>query len=81
RMAGPGESIYTRYDRDISARSQVWLREEAPAITDKPWVLFVSFVSPHFPLTAPPEYFYRYDQSKLPMPKLYGKDERPDHPY
>lgn len=81
RMAGPGESIYTRYDRDISARSQVWLREEAPALTDKPWVLFVSFVSPHFPLTAPPEYFYRYDQSSLPMPKLYGKDERPDHPY
>lgn len=81
RMAGPGESSYTNYDRDISASAQVWLREEAPKITGKPWVLFVSFVSPHFPLTAPPEYFYRYDQASLPMPKLYGKDERPDHPY
>jgi choline-sulfatase len=82
KMAGPGESIYTRYDRDIAARAQVWLREEAPRHTDKPWVLFVSLVAPHFPLTAPPEYFYRYyNDPNLPWPKLYAKDERPDHPY
>ena len=30
RLAGPGESPYTRYDRDIAARAQAWLREEAP---------------------------------------------------
>ena len=44
RMAGPGESAYTQYDRDIAARAQIWLREEAHKHTDKPWVLFVSFV-------------------------------------
>ncbi|SIN76457.1 sulfatase-like hydrolase/transferase [Vannielia litorea] len=80
-MAGPGESTYTRYDRDISARTQIFLREEAHKHSDKPWVLFVSFVSPHFPLTAPPEYYYMYDRADLPMPKLYAKAERPDHPY
>ena len=80
-MAGPGESNYTTYDRDISARAQIFLRETAPAITDRPWVLFVSFVSPHFPLTAPPEFYYRYRHDDLPMPKLYGKEERPQHPY
>lgn len=83
KMAGPGESPYTHYDREIAARAQVWLREEAPKHKDKPWVLFVSFVSPHFPLTAPPEHFYRYyDDPNLPaVPKLYGKNERPNHPY
>ncbi len=80
-MAGPGESMYTRYDRDIAEKAQVWLRETAPS-QDKPWVLFVSFVSPHFPLTAPAEYFYHYyNHPDLPWPKLYDRAERPQHPY
>ncbi len=80
-MAGPGESDYTRYDRDITAHAQIWLREEAPKYTDKPWVLFVSLVAPHFPLTAPPEHYYRYANMQLPMPKQYAPAERPQHPY
>jgi choline-sulfatase len=78
--AGPGESDYTRYDRDIAAAAQTWLREEAPR-RDKPWCLFVSLVTPHFPLTAPPEHFYRYASRPMPMPKLYGHGERPHHPF
>jgi choline-sulfatase len=82
RMAGPGESPYTQYDREIASRAQIWLREEAPKCTGKPWVLFVSFVCPHYPLTAPPEHFYRYfDDPKLPMPLFYEEDERPKHPF
>jgi choline-sulfatase len=81
KLAGPGESTYTHYDREIAARAQVWLHEDAQQWRDRPWVLFVSFVAPHFPLTAPPEWFYRYWQQDLPMPKRYAKDERPHHPY
>jgi choline-sulfatase len=81
KRAGPGESAYTAYDRDIAARAQVWLFEEAPKWRDRPWVLFVSFVSPHFPLIAPPHWFYRYRQQDLPMPKQYAPAERPHHPY
>lgn len=82
RMAGPGESPYTQYDREIAARAQVWLRQEASKYRDKPWVLFVSFVSPHYPLTAPPEHFYRYfDDPNLPMPRFYSHNERPNHPF
>jgi len=79
--AGPGESPYTTYDRDIAARAQIWLHEEAPKWRNRPWVLFVSFVLPHFPLTAPPHWFYRYWQATLPMPKLYDHAMRPHHPY
>ena len=81
KMAGPGESMYTTYDREIAARAQVWLREEAAKHTAKPWVLFVSFVCPHFPLTAPPEHFYRYWDQPLPLPKLYERRHEPLHPY
>ncbi|HZZ02687.1 sulfatase-like hydrolase/transferase [Paraburkholderia sp.] len=80
-MAGPGESQYTFYDREIASRAQVWLREAAQKHADKPWVLFVSFVAPHFPLTAPPQHFYKYYDRNLPLPKLYRKEERPTHPY
>ena len=52
RMAGPGESMYTTYDREIAARAQVWLRQEAGKHTQRPWLMFLSFVCPHFPLTV-----------------------------
>ena len=81
KLAGPGESTYTTYDRAIAAEAQIWLHEAAARRHDRPWVLFVSFVAPHFPLTAPPEHFYRYWKRQLPMPKLYDKMERPSHPY
>ena len=41
----------------------------------------VSFASPHFPLTAPPQWFYRYWQQDLPMPKQYAQGARPHHPF
>ena len=70
-LAGPGESEYTWYDREIASRAQIWLREQAPKHRNKPWVMFVSFVAPHFPLTAPPHWYYKYPFDKIPMPKLY----------
>jgi choline-sulfatase len=79
--AGPGESDYTRYDRDICADAQVWLRARATQAAEKPWCLFVSLVTPHFPLTAPPEHFFRYPPEVVGMPKLYAKEERPQHPF
>jgi choline-sulfatase len=78
--AGPGESDYTRYDRDITAAAQIFLRQRASANPDKPWIVFVSLVTPHFPLIAPPEHFYRYPPEVVGMPKLYAPEERPTHP-
>ncbi|AOB31757.1 sulfatase [Bordetella sp. H567] len=79
--AGPGESAYTRYDREISAHAQVWLRETAPTLGPKPWALFVSFVAPHFPLTCPPEFYYQYPLDRIDVPKLHGRQVEHVHPY
>jgi choline-sulfatase len=81
KLAGPGESMYTTYDRDITARAQVWLREEARRHSERPWVLFVSLVCPHFPLTAPPEHFYRYYDQDLPLPLRYEQRHERQHPF
>ena len=80
-LAGPGESDYIRYDREITRLAVEWLGGEAPKHTDKPWVLFVSWVCPHFPLTAPQEFYDLYPEDQVPWPKQYDKGERPDHPY
>jgi choline-sulfatase len=77
--AGPGESSYTRYDRGIADAARRFLQEEAPYF-DKPWVLFVSFVSPHFPLIAPQEYFDMYPLESVIFPKQYSMAERSMHP-
>jgi choline-sulfatase len=79
--AGPGESSYTLYDRQVTAAAQTWLHEKGTQQHDKPWVLFVSLVAPHFPLTAPPEHYYRYAKQQLPTPKLPRIEDRPTHPY
>jgi choline-sulfatase len=79
--AGPGESDYTRYDRSIAAQTARWLKEAAPRYGDKPWALYVGFVSPHFPLIAPPEFYAMYPESEVPWPDMYAAGERPRHPF
>jgi choline-sulfatase len=79
KSAGPGESTYAAYDRNIRDGAIEWLTQHAPR-QKKPWCLFVSFVKPHFPLIAPPEFFAMYPPESLPMPRLYGPDDYPKHP-
>lgn len=78
--AGPGESHYSAYDRAIADEACKWLKQ-ASATTGMPWVLYVGFVCPHPPLTAPPEFFELYANADIPMPEMYSESERPRHPY
>jgi len=79
--AGRGESDYTRYDRTIAEETVKWLTQSAPRHRAKPWALYVGFVSPHFPLIAPPRFYDLYPEDKVPWPELYAPDERPRHPF
>ena len=77
--AGRGESVYTRYDRSIADETAKWLRSAAARREEKPWALYVGFVSPHFPLIAPPEFYDLYPEAQVPWPDMY--EERPQHPF
>lgn len=77
---GPGDSSYNRYDHEIAEASVRWLDAIGKAPPDKPWVLFVSFVRPHFPLVAPKEFYDLYSPERMPWPRLYDKLKKPDHP-
>ena len=79
--AGMGESEYTQYDREIARTTQDWLRAAATRRDGKPWTLYVGFVSPHFPLIAPPEFYSLYPEDAVPWPMMYDAAERPRHPF
>ena len=74
--SGAGESSYTAYDRDITDAAVDWITSRPDAPSGRPWTGFVSFVSPHYPLTAPTEFYDLYrdaDFDLTPQPV-------PDHP-
>ncbi len=78
--AGRGESTYIAYDRSIRDAAIDWLEAVAATPPREPWMLFVSFVCPHFPLRAPEEFFDLYPLDRVPLPRLRAPQEFPDHP-
>ena len=81
--AKPGMSDYTRYDEQIADTAINWLRQRsAQTANEKPWVLMVSLVAPHFPLTVPEKFFDLYRDKKLALPKGYTFGVNPQaHPF
>ncbi len=69
---GPGMTDYTRFDSRVTDEACRWLG----AAPDAPWVTFVSYLSPHYPLIAPDRYFGLYDPSDFES----DEDPLPDHP-
>jgi choline-sulfatase len=69
---GPGETSYTQYDRDITLAAKNWLNQKAESRDNQPWVLFVSFICPHFPLSAPEAFYNLYKE--VDLPKAYDTD-------
>ncbi len=78
-ILGPGETSYTQYDRDITAAAVNWLEQRA-ASDSQPWVLFVSFICPHFPLSAPQQFYDLYRDVELPEPYDLDANARLKHP-
>jgi choline-sulfatase len=77
--AGPGDSEYVRYDRAIGEQAARWLREEASAHAE-PWTLFASFICPHPPFIAPPEFMALYDPARITLPVNWEPEHWVHHP-
>ncbi|MDA0652753.1 MAG: sulfatase-like hydrolase/transferase [Proteobacteria bacterium] len=76
-----GESSYTQYDRRVCELSCDWLAERGANGVDRPWALFASFLSPHYPLTVPQEFFGMYAADDMPYPKLDPNAGYKRHPW
>ncbi|MEM8630681.1 MAG: sulfatase-like hydrolase/transferase [Pseudomonadota bacterium] len=71
---GAGLTDYTRFDLQVTQSACNWLA--APARANAPWAAFVSWVSPHYPLRAPEEYFDLYHPEDFEA----EAEPVPDHP-
>jgi choline-sulfatase len=77
---GPGESSYTQYDRAVTERAVQWLADAAGE-ADRPFMLYIGLVAPHFPLVAPPQFYDLYPTDHLPQPKLLPGNGYQRHPW
>ena len=80
-LVGPGETEYTAYDRNIAEKACNWFKDRSRKIHNgNPFVLFVSFIAPHFPLIVPENYFNLYKNELLP-PIKKSNPELSNHPW
>ena len=77
---GAGESPYTSYDRSATQRAVRWLHDAA-ARPDRPFLLYVGLVAPHFPLLAPEAFFAMYPPEQMPAVKLHPSTGYQRHPW
>lgn len=80
-MLGAGESPYNQFDMACATDAAAWLADRAQAPDDKPWVLFVGFVAPHFPLVVPQRFLDAIDIDAMPLPALHPDRGYRRHPW
>lgn len=67
-----------QYDARNADNAVQWLGD-APQ-NGKPWALFLSFVCPHPPYFAPPEFYDIYPPDEIPLPPQWRESDWPTHP-
>ena len=77
--SGVGEADYQRYDETVTTNAIAWLRDHG-AKQDKPWILLVSYASPHPPFAIPKRLYDLYPPERMPLPVQFSGKDRPDHP-
>ncbi len=77
--SGAGTTHYQDYDRKITAQTLDWLRGHRKT-GDKPWALYVGYISPHPPFSVPQRLLDLYPLDRMPLPVRHRPGDRPEHP-
>ena len=77
--SGEGMTEYQEYDFKITEHAIQWLKDHTKQ-SDKPWVLFVSYPTPHPAFKVPKRLLDLYPPERMPLPVRYKPDDRPMHP-
>jgi choline-sulfatase len=78
---GPGHSEYNAYDERVADQAVAWLAGRGRRADAVPWLLFVGFVAPHFPLVVPPRWLERIDVERLPLARQHPARGYRRHPW
>ena len=69
--AGPcARSLQIDYDDEVEFQAVRWLYDQARSTETRPFMLTVSFTSPHDPYVAQPEFWDLYETGKIDLPKV-----------
>ncbi len=72
---------HLEHDARVTDLAVAFLQEKArPAGGERPWLLYVGLIHPHFPLIAPREYIERYDPASIPLPAAWDEPLERQHP-
>lgn len=63
-------SLQMDYDDDVSTKAVRWLYDRARDSAEQPFMLTVSFTSPHDPYVARPEFWDMYDEDQIDLPRV-----------
>ena len=77
--SGVGEADYQLYDQQITDKAVEWLEAHAED-QGNPWVLLVSYASPHPPFQVPQRFWDKYPRDQVPMPVQWRKADQSQHP-
>ncbi|NNC43007.1 MAG: choline-sulfatase [Acidimicrobiia bacterium] len=68
------------FDEEVAFTANRWLYDTAKMAVSEPWMMTVSFIQPHDPYLARPEYLARYQHSDIDLPAL-SRDDVVDDPH
>lgn len=71
-------SMQIDYDDDVCTQAERWLYDRARDTGDQPFMLTVSFTSPHDPYVARPEFWNMYRDEDIDLPEVAKSDVTPD---
>ena len=77
---GIGEGFQNDYDRTACSLAERFLEGRATGGDDHPFLLYVGFMNPHFPLVVPEEFAGRYDPESMPLPATVDQPLDEQHP-
>lgn len=77
---GPGTGSWQEYDKTSVDLAKRYLRRKAEHGSEKPWMMVVGCMFPHFPLIAPPEMYQLYQDASIPLPPSRHDDIAAQHP-
>lgn len=78
RQIGPGNDPYTEYDCKVTDAACNWLAD-TPGHLEEPWVLFVSWLRPHYPLTCPKAFYDLYPLHEMDEARYREAARLPAH--
>lgn len=63
-------SMQIDYDEEVATKACGWLYDRARDVSERPFMLTVSFTSPHDPYVARPEFWDMYHTDDIDLPKM-----------